>query len=58
MGERLVAWWVARRVAPDELARRAGIEPARLDAIERGDEDPTASTLASLASALGIPPSD
>ncbi len=55
-GERIAAWRVARRVAPEELARRAGIEPARLDAIERGDEDPSASTLASLASALGIPP--
>ncbi len=55
LAERIVSWRVARRVAPDELARRAGIEPARLDRIERGDEDPTASTLASLASALGIP---
>jgi transcriptional regulator with XRE-family HTH domain len=55
-GERIGAWRVARRVAPEELARRAGIDPARLDAIERGDEDPTASTVASLASALAIPP--
>jgi len=55
-GERIVAWRVARRVAPEELARRAGIDPTRMDAIERGDEDPTASTLASLASGLGIPP--
>lgn len=55
-GERIVSWRVARRVAPDELARRAGIDPARLDAIERGDEDPPASTLIALASALGIPP--
>lgn len=55
-GERIGSWRVARRVAPEELARRAGIDPARLDAIERGDEDPTASTLASLASGLGVPP--
>ena len=55
-GERIVSWRLARRVAPDELARRAGIDFARLDAIERGDEDPTASIVASLASGLGIPP--
>lgn len=55
-GERLVSWRVARRVAPEELARRAGLPPERLDAIERGDEDPTVSTLASLASGLGVPP--
>lgn len=55
-GERIVSWRVARRVAPDELARRAGIDPTRLDAIERGDEDPTASTLAALAAGLGVPP--
>jgi transcriptional regulator with XRE-family HTH domain len=55
-GERIVSWRMARRVAPDELARRAGIDSARLDAIERGDEDPTASILASLASGLGVPP--
>jgi transcriptional regulator with XRE-family HTH domain len=55
-GERIASWRVARRVAPDELARRAGLDPARLDAIERGDEDPTASVLASLASGLGVPP--
>lgn len=55
-GERIVSWRVTRRVAPDELARRAGIDSARLDAIERGDEDPTASTLAALASGLGVPP--
>lgn len=55
-GERLISWRVARRVAPEELARRAGIDSAHLDAIERGDEDPTTSTLASLASGLGVPP--
>jgi transcriptional regulator with XRE-family HTH domain len=55
-GERIVSWRMARRITPDDLARRAGLEPARLDAIERGDEDPTASTLAVLAAGLGVPP--
>lgn len=56
LGERIAAWRLARRVPSDELARRAGIDPARIDAIERGDEDPTASTLASIALGLGVPP--
>jgi len=55
-GERIAAWRFARRVASDDLARRAGMEPSRLDAIERGAEDPSASTILSLASALGVPP--
>lgn len=56
MGERIASWREARRVATGEAARRAGLDLARLEAIERGDEDPTASTLTCLASALGIPP--
>jgi transcriptional regulator with XRE-family HTH domain len=55
-GERIAAWRLARRVAPEDLARRAGLDPTRLEAIERGDEDPTASILTSLASGLGVPP--
>ncbi len=56
LGERIVAWRMARRAAPDEVARRSGVDPARLDAIEEGDADATGAEIEAIASALGVPP--
>jgi transcriptional regulator with XRE-family HTH domain len=56
LGERIVAWRIARRAAPDDVARRAGIDRARLDAVERGEADATGTEIEALASALAVPP--
>lgn len=56
IGERIGAWRVARKLNQRELAHRAGIDVSRVAAIESGEDDPGASTIESLASALGIPP--
>lgn len=51
-----MAWRIARRAAPDDVAIRAGIDPARLNAVERGDADATGAEIEALASALAVPP--
>jgi transcriptional regulator with XRE-family HTH domain len=56
LGERIVAWRLARRAAPDDVASRSGVDPTRLDAIEQGDTDATGAEIEAVASALGVPP--
>jgi transcriptional regulator with XRE-family HTH domain len=46
---------VARRMSLSELARSTGMSKATLSAIEGGRANPTVDTLASLATALGVP---
>ena len=41
-----------------ELASRTGISQANLSKIERGEQDPTVSTVLRICSALGIPPAE
>jgi transcriptional regulator with XRE-family HTH domain len=53
----LRAWRVSRGHSVDALARMAGLSPDALDAIETGTEDPKASVLDRLATALEIPTS-
>jgi transcriptional regulator with XRE-family HTH domain len=56
LGERIAAWRMARRLAPDDVAKRAVIALTRLSAIERGEEEASGSEIEALASSLGIPP--
>lgn len=44
---------VAKELSQDQLALEAGIERAYVGYLERGDKNPTATTLAKLANALG-----
>lgn len=43
-------------MASDDVARRAGIDPARLDAVERGETSASGADIEALAAALGVPP--
>lgn len=49
------AWRLAKRQSVTVLAERAGMPVESLEAIEAGEVDPPASTLETLASALGVP---
>ncbi len=49
------AWRLSKRQSLTALAERAGLPAESLEAIEAGELDPPASTLATLASALGVP---
>lgn len=51
-----MAWRIARHAAPGDVARRGGIDPTRLDAIERGEADATGAEIETLAAALAVPP--
>ena len=44
------------RVSQLELARRTGIFQPQLSALERGDTNPSLSTISKLAMGLGVPP--
>jgi transcriptional regulator with XRE-family HTH domain len=55
LGSHIQAWRVARGQSVADLAAKAGLPAASLDSIESGQMDPMASTLESLASAIGIP---
>ncbi len=57
IGDAIQAWRLSKRQSVSSLAERAGLTPDALEAIERGDADPPASTLDRLAQALAIPPS-
>ncbi len=49
------AWRLSKKQSVAALAGKAGLPPASLEAIESGETDPPASTMESLAAALGIP---
>lgn len=57
IGVHIQAWREHRGRSVAELAAKAGLAPAALEAIEAGDSDPSVSTLDALSSALGIPAS-
>lgn len=57
IGTNIQAWRISRKTSVEALATTAGLSSLSLEAIESGDLDPSATTLESLASALGIPPS-
>ncbi len=51
-----LAWGLRRsRLAPAELARRVGVTPERLEAWQRGDDQPTYRQATELARHLGMP---
>lgn len=49
------AWRLSKRQPVTALAEKAGLPVESLEAIEAGELDPCASTLATLASAIGVP---
>jgi transcriptional regulator with XRE-family HTH domain len=49
------AWRLFQRLSTTDLAGQAGLSEESLEAIETGASDPSASVLAALASAFGIP---
>lgn len=49
------AWRLSKRQPVTALAERAGLPVESLEAIEAGELDPSASTLETLASAIGVP---
>lgn len=57
IGSHIQAWRLARGLSVPALAAKAGLPANSLDAIESGELDPSASTLETLASALGVPTS-
>lgn len=57
IGANIQAWRLSRKQSLEGLAAKTGIPSSSLDAIESGELDPTISTLETLATALGIPPS-
>lgn len=56
IGPSIQAWRLARALSVEHLAGKCGMNPTALSAIEADELDPPASTLDSLAAALGIPP--
>jgi transcriptional regulator with XRE-family HTH domain len=55
LGAHIQAWRLSRGQSVADLAAKAGMTADSLDSIESGQLDPLASTLESLASAIGIP---
>ena len=49
------AWRLSKRQPVTALAEKAGLPVESLEAIEAGELDPSASTLETLASAIGVP---
>jgi transcriptional regulator with XRE-family HTH domain len=47
----------AQDLTQEKLAQKAGLAMRYVSGIERGEENPTVSTLAKLAKALGVHPS-
>jgi ribosome-binding protein aMBF1 (putative translation factor) len=45
---------IARGLSLEETARRAGMDPAHLSRVERGERQPSVDALARLAEALGL----
>ena len=54
-GPYIQPWRLSRGQSVSALAATAGLSPEALESIEAGEEDPSASTLEVLASALGVP---
>ncbi|TLY34722.1 MAG: helix-turn-helix transcriptional regulator [Nitrospirae bacterium] len=48
-------WRLSRQQSVAVIAAKAGIPPDTLEAIESGEQDPSASMVEALASAIGIP---
>jgi transcriptional regulator with XRE-family HTH domain len=57
IGTTIQAWRLSRKQSLSALADKAGLPAPSLEAIESGEADPSASTLAQLAEGLGIPTS-
>ena len=55
LGRRLRARRLAASLTLDQLAARASVDPAHLEAVEAGRQDPVFTTLCRLARALGLP---
>jgi len=55
LGRRIRDRREAASLTPDQLAARAGLDPAELEAVEAGLRDPAFTTLCRLARALGLP---
>jgi transcriptional regulator with XRE-family HTH domain len=55
IGGTLQAWRLSRRLSITTLSTQAGLPASAIEAIETGEQDPTASVLQSLATALDIP---
>ena len=55
IGSTLQSWRLSRGQSLEDLAGKAGLSTASLEAIEHGDLDPSASTLDALAKVFGIP---
>ena len=55
IGSTLQAWRLSRGQSVADLAAKAGLSAASLEAIESGELDPPASTLDALAQAIGVP---
>ncbi len=55
IGGTLQAWRLNRRLSIETLSAQAGLPASMIEAIETGEQDPTASALQSLATALSIP---
>ncbi len=53
-GQRIRALRVQRGLSQEELALRAGITPAYLGMVERGEKNPTLLTVEKVCNALGI----
>ena len=57
IGPHIQAWRLSRGLSVPAVAAKAGLQAHLLEAIESGDLDPPASTMETLASALGVPTS-
>jgi transcriptional regulator with XRE-family HTH domain len=55
VGSTIQAWRIMRRQSVESVAAKAGLEPSIIEAIESGEQDPSASRLETIAAALGIP---
>ncbi|MFO0707912.1 MAG: helix-turn-helix transcriptional regulator [Nitrospira sp.] len=57
IGSLIQAWRLSRNQSIDVLCKTAGLAASQLEEIETDQVDPSATTIESLATALGIPPS-
>jgi len=57
IGSHIEGWRLSRGLSIPAVAAKAGLPAHLLEAIEAGELDPPASTLETLASALGVPTS-
>jgi transcriptional regulator with XRE-family HTH domain len=57
IGPHIQAWRLSRGLSVPAVAMKAGLPAHLLEGIESGELDPSASTLETLASALGVPTS-